>query len=239
MYSNEFCYASKCTYYFQLLYPWTLLKPADQIPRDNSGRLVDLFYTHTHVSISVYRFQPLSNLSFLHTFLFWKPWLPFLMSLGWFLCFNFIHKMSFPILPLSDITGWFPFSVSFTLSTSIHGAEKGLIIFYSMAAFSVVSRWHFLIHSSVHGNLGHICVRLLSVVSVVARGVCPFQWRMFRDRGPAVRMPEDVIAVYLVSQGSSILSSMWSFTLWISMYDSFRGFFFPWCPLWHLLFVNI
>jgi len=48
MYSNEFCYASKCTYYFQLLYPWTLLKPADQIPRDNSGLLVDLFYTHTH-----------------------------------------------------------------------------------------------------------------------------------------------------------------------------------------------
>ena len=31
-----------------VLYPWTLLKPADQIPRDNSGLLVDLFYTHTH-----------------------------------------------------------------------------------------------------------------------------------------------------------------------------------------------
>ena len=136
--------------------------------------------------ISVYRFQPLSNLSFLHTFLFWKPWLPFLMSLGWFLCFNFIHKMSFPNPPLSDITGWLPFCLIYFPDFRPWCWERPYS--NSLLLSFVCLEQVFLIHSSVPGQFGLLIV--WTIVNIGCSGECwgavSFRMEVPLHRGPGM-----------------------------------------------------
>ena len=62
----------------------------------------------------MHRFKPPSNFSFLHTFLLWKPWLHFLMSLSWFLCSKFIYKMKFSNFTSKWYHRWLPFCLIYS-----------------------------------------------------------------------------------------------------------------------------
>ena len=154
MYSKKFRHASKHTYSFQLLHPYMLLKPAEL-----NFFLIYFIHTHTHRCLLMYRFQPPSNLSFLHSFLLGKPWLHFLTSLHWFLCSKFIDKFSdstfkwyHRLIAILCLIYWVPSTV----------LRKAFLNSYSLLRFGCLSV-ALLIHLSVHENLGH--VHIMAVIN--------------------------------------------------------------------------
>lgn len=153
MYSKEFHHASKHTYSFQLLYPYMLLKPAE---------LISWFILYTHRCPLVYRFQPPSNLSFLHSFL-GKPGFIFSALCTGFCILNSLISFLIPLV--SDITDWLLFCLIYFTDFHPRCWERPFLILLHGEG-SVVSL-ALLIRSSVHENLGHI-----HIMAVINRKCC-------------------------------------------------------------------
>ena len=154
MYSTEFHHASKHSYSFQLLYPYMLVKPAEL-------NFLLIYFIHTHRCPLVYRFQPSSNLSFLHSFL-GKPGFIFSALCTGFCVLNSLISFLIPLV--SDITDWLLFCLLYFTDFRPWCWERPFLILHGKG--SVVSL-ALLIHSSVHEKLGHI-----HIMAVINRKCC-------------------------------------------------------------------
>ena len=74
------------------------------------------------------------------------------------------------------------------VSSSIHVAANGIILFFFMAGwYYIVYRYHILIHASVNGHLG--CFHILAIVnsaSVNMRVHVPFSMNVFYGYMPKI-----------------------------------------------------
>ena len=129
-----------------------------------------------------------------------------LFSVSPFLFLRYVHLCHI----LDSICKWYhmgflflflTYSLSMTISRSIHDAANGIISFFLMAEwYSIVYIYHiFFIHSSVNGHLG--CFHVLAIVSSAA--VNTWVYVSFQIRVLSGYMPRSRIAG---SYGNSIFS---------------------------------
>ena len=119
-------------------------------------------------------------------------------------------------------------SLSMTISRSIHVAANGIITFFFMAEiYSIVYINHnFLIHLSVDGHL--VCFHVSAIVNSVQWTLgCMyiFESCFFPDICPGVGLLVNMVALFLVFYGISILSSTVAISICIPT-NSERGFLF-------------